>query len=213
MRTKQFTFFEIAAVLCVALIGCGDSGGSNVPVVNIDASTVTGGTGVAPGTGGMGGTGAAGVNAPTATTGGTGMTGGTMAPPLFTPTMVPCGANTCVGVEIPGIPVPAICCADAATGECGLTDSFGCTGPPPDDSRCGDTGIQGIASCCADTGYCGLNFDSLLLGCVDVGSGLGLPNTVCDESLIADGGVDAGPRDAGDSETDSGTEDGDDAGN
>ena len=142
-------------------------------------------------------------------TGGTGVTAGTEAPPLFTPTMVQCGATTCTGVEVPGIPIPAICCADEAMGVCGLSDpTLGCVGPPPDDSRCPATGIQGIASCCATTGSCGLNLDSLLLGCVDVGSLLGLPNTVCDPSLVDGGTPDGGTPDGGDG-TDAGADGGD----
>jgi len=153
---------------------------------------------------------------------------------------VPCGSNTCMGIDIGGLTgglgggaagglgglggmlgglLPAPCCADEATSTCGTSNMGGACMPPPEsDERCPElvTPIMNGASCCTDTGTCGL-VDTLTgsgactpladvamqLGFLSM-FGISVPDPInCDGSAV-DTGEDGGVTGDGDGDSDAG---------
>jgi len=191
----------VCGVVAVVVLACGNS---------TDSGTGSGGTGGSTaGVGGVSSVGRAGA-------GGGGDAG-------VVPGPVSCGASTCTPVAIPiqSFTIPA-CCADEATGKCGLDSTFlsafgpsfadpcqPLAQPGTVDANCPDspkTPVQGTAftinfpGCCRSSHVCGYQLDKLGgiyqigLGCVDSSPFLegGTPASCADTGGAGDGGGSAG---------------------
>lgn len=141
--------WTMAVLLCaVSGMGCSkktNTGGAAGFAGDFGAAgfvTATGGTGAVAGMGAAGG--AAGMPA----------------------TTVPCGAMTC---SAGGIPIPVmLCCADQATGTCGLLSGTTCTPRATPNPNCPSVtiGPANVPGCCLPDGTtCGIDGYPLMAGC------------------------------------------------
>jgi hypothetical protein len=86
-----------------------------------------------------------------------------------------CGTAKCANpttAAIPGFPTPAVCCADAASNQCGLTNlqTNQCEAPPKLDERCPAVSGMGIdlKPCCTKAETCGIDASQFGGGCNDL---------------------------------------------
>jgi hypothetical protein len=157
----------IAAVLVGGLseVSCGNRQTGTSGTDAGSAGMAAAGTGVTDsGVSGTGGGGAGG------SAGGTGIVKHNVycAPPgeIFT-----CVGSSSSGVQLPGLPIAAACCADAPSKTCGsISSTTGmCEAPPAVDTRC--PGFMGFASgCCVNNDLCGINASLMGRGCFELGA-------------------------------------------
>jgi hypothetical protein len=162
-----------AALICAAAIGCGDDDDNTPP----DAGAVAG-KGGSGGKGGAGGSAVAGSAAPQPVP-----CGSTMCTPPANPLTGLLGAFG-MGGQVAGLPAPAACCLDEASGKCGTAAMEGamCEAPAVADSRCmgfslgalggaipgGGAALGNLATgCCTESGMCGLDGAIFGRGCVE----------------------------------------------
>jgi hypothetical protein len=169
---KQLAW-TVSLLLCsAAALGCSKSSNNNAGVAGFGAAGFGGGVGAA------GTLGASGTSQGTA--GGAGMM----------PATVMCGSMTCSS-PIPVGVGPQLCCANPASGVCGLMSGTMCQARPTPNTNCAGLSFGGmnVAGCCMSDGTtCGIDGYPLMAGCVS-GTVLGVPAKHCDGTPIGTAGM------------------------